>query len=167
MPSVLFVCTANVCRSPMAAAVFQRFLQKRPDAGEWRVASAGTWALDGEAAASKAQEVMRRRGLDISHHRSQSVSPELLRRFSLILVMERGHKEALRVEFPALAGRIFLLNEMIGLRFDIPDPVGGSLADFDDTAAEFERIFEHGFPRIAELASRLQDTGGLVLPPES
>ena len=153
MPSVLFVCTANICRSPLAMALFRDKMEGEPD--EWRVESAGTWALTGEPAAQKSQQVLAERGLDVSEHRARSVSLELLSSFNLILTMEKGHKEALQVEFPGISDRVYMLSEMIGSGFDIHDPIGGPLVDFQDTAEELERILTEGFEKIYRLAKDL------------
>lgn len=95
-------------------------------------------------------------GLDLSEYRSQCVSWELLCQFNLILVMEYGHKEALRVEFPELTDRIFLLNEMVGLNEEVREPYGGTMADYYDTARELDQILTKGIERIIRLSENPQ-----------
>jgi protein-tyrosine-phosphatase len=151
MPSVLFVCTANLCRSPMAMAILRSKVGHSCD--EWRIESAGTWAAKGVRANPKTQQIITEFGMDISDHRSQIVSPELLKSFNLILTMEPGHKEALQIEFPEVSGRIYLLSEMIGLNFMITDPVGGEIEEYRATAREIERIISDGFEKITRLAN--------------
>jgi protein-tyrosine phosphatase len=131
MPSVLFVCTANVCRSPMAMAIFRNLVQG--DQEDWEVASAGTLAIEGLPVASKA------------------VTQELIDRFDLILTMEKNQKEALTVEFPKKAKRIYLFSEMIGLVYDVPDPVGKSLVNFQNTYNEIEQTLKMGLRKIRRL----------------
>ncbi len=150
--SVLFVCTANRCRSPMAEALFRDLVQKQDGQTRWRVSSAGTWAVDGLPAMPLAEAVMEELGLDIKSHSAHIVDHELLSSFSLILVMERGHKEALQVEFSEIAKRIYLLTEMCGGHYDIYDPVSGTLRDYRATAAEIRQLIEQGWERIDALA---------------
>lgn len=153
MPSVLFVCTANICRSPMASALLRIKITDRPDAANWRIDSAGVWTNGGDPASENAQMVLKDYwGLDLSAHRSQCVSSDLLGQFDLILVMEYGHKEALQVEFPELANRIFLLNEMVGSNEEVRDPYGGTMADYQDTARELDQILTNGIERIIRLS---------------
>lgn len=137
----------------MAAALFRAHLM----AGEenwrnWRIDSAGTWASPGQPAACEAQQVIARRGMDISSHRSRIVSQELLRRFQLILTMEPGQKEAIVVEFPAFKDRVFMLSEMCGESVPIQDPVGGTVIDFEWSADEIDQWIAKGMERIRRLA---------------
>lgn len=124
-----------------------------PQGTQWVIASAGTWGFDGDPAAMNAQLAMSEKGIDISEHRSRQVTHEMMAEFNLILTMERGHKEALQIEFPALASRVYLLSEMVDSRFDIDDPMGGSLDDFMETANELEQLISDGFERILELSA--------------
>src|SRR5437870_4626583 len=89
---VLFVCTGNTCRSPMAAAALRSELGS--DAARVDVGSAGTAAWDGQPATEPSIEVTGRDGIDLASHRSRRVSPALLRASDLVLVMERGHLNA-------------------------------------------------------------------------
>jgi len=152
-PSVLFVCTANICRSPMAASLFRaRLMMSDRDWRNWRVDSAGTWAAQGKPAALEAQQVLARRGLDISMHRSRPVTLELLRRFQLILTMEQGHKEAILLDFPQFDGRVFMLSEMAGQSVNVKDPVGGTYIDFERAADTIDTWLSGGIDRIRLLA---------------
>ena len=150
MRSVLFVCTANICRSPMAEGLMKHKVLNKNE--EWFVGSAGTWAINGEPAALNSQRAMQEMEIDIRSHRSRLVTRELLDSYQLVLTMESGHKEALRVEFPEYASRIYLLSEMVGKKFDIADPIGGPMVDFRETANEIDRIIMDGFKKIEILS---------------
>lgn len=153
MPSILFVCTGNTCRSPMAQVLMiQRLEQMQVTPPPWRVESAGTWAPDGSPAARFSRETMAKRGLDLSQHSARTVNADLLSQFNLILTMEDNHKEALVAEFPRLARRIFMLSEMSGRRLSINDPIGGDPIDYQQCANEIEAWFESGWQKIIELA---------------
>ncbi|OGO25119.1 MAG: hypothetical protein A2W33_06660 [Chloroflexi bacterium RBG_16_52_11] len=151
MPSVLFVCSANICRSPMAMAIFQSQVEQEPEI--WLVESAGTWAPEGAPASVRSQMLLAERGLDLSNHRSRRVSREIIGSFDLVLTMEDGHKEALQIEFPDLAERIYLLSEMVGLKYNIADPMVGSDEDFRLTEHAITQILKDGYETIVQLAS--------------
>jgi protein-tyrosine-phosphatase len=158
MPSVLFVCTANICRSPMASALFLALIKEKGEEKNWRVESAGTWAAEGLPAATGSQMALETRGLDARAHRSRRITEDILARFDLILTMEKGQKEALQFEFPDLASRIFLLSEMVNEKFDVDDPIGGPPAEYEETAEKISRILEKGFNKISRLASQSEST---------
>lgn len=152
MPSVLFVCTANICRSPLAFGLFKQKVAGEPEAALWKIDSAGTWAVEGIPASGKSQFLLGERGIDIQDHRSKCVSKEMLASFNLILTMERGQKEALQAEFPEVKNRVFLISEMIGQSYEIQDPYNGSLEEYRHTMDEIEHILNEGFDRIQFLA---------------
>jgi protein-tyrosine phosphatase len=153
MPSVLLVCTANICRSPMAEVLLIDYLKRLGlDPAQWRVESAGTWGQDGFPASANSEEAMKERGLDLSHHSSRIITAEMMAQFSLILVMESNHKEALSFEFPALAKRIFMLSEMAGGKKSIEDPMGRDLGEYRKCANEIQNWIEQGWENILRLA---------------
>ncbi len=151
MASVLMVCTANMCRSPMAEGIMRKIFLQHERFNDWSVSSAGTWAVEGQPATSKTRRVLQSRGVDFSGHRARGVTREMLLAADVILTMEGGHKEALLSEFPDIAGKIFLLTELVGKNRDIIDPMGGEMADFEDTAREIEKILNASLDRIFEL----------------
>ena len=158
MPAVLFVCTANRIRSPLAAALFERRLAVRADAATWRVASAGTWADNGLPAMAAAQQVAADVGLDLSRHRSRRVEDLNLADFDLILTMTTGQAEALRVEMPGHAARILTLTEAaLGLAYDVDDPVGRPVAIYRRTLDELDDIIGRGLaPLVARAEANAQ-----------
>lgn len=151
MPSVLFVCTANICRSPMAEALFRRIVNEAFPKEKWRIESAGTWAINSQPASENARLVMHQKGLEIGHHRSRRITKDILSDFDLILTMAKGHKEALILEFPLFARRVFMLSEMVGQDYDIEDPIGRSEAEYAITSDKMEALLTQGLNRICQL----------------
>lgn len=156
MRSVLFVCTANICRSPMAEGLFRAMVDSVEN--EWIIGSAGTWTSDGQPVSDGTLQALAKKGILINEHQSRQVNSDLLKSYRLILTMEQGQKEALRIEFPEIANRVYLLSEMIGQRFNVPDPIGGPQEEFDDTARELEKILANGMEKIKQLSLK-QDIG--------
>jgi protein-tyrosine phosphatase len=137
----------------MAEGIMKKLTE---ESGEpWLIGSAGTWTINGEQAAAKTMQVLNQRGIDISGHRSRQINEDILNRFQLVLTMEQGHKEALRIEFPKVRQRIFLISEMIGQKYEIDDPMGRSLLEFSETADEITSILENGMGKIKELAQTI------------
>ncbi|MBV6395824.1 MAG: Protein-arginine-phosphatase [Anaerolineales bacterium] len=123
MPSVLFICTGNMFRSPIAEAAFRQLLIEDGRSG-WTVSSAGTWATPGQPPPPATLELARLLGLDLSGHRTRLVDEAMLEAADVVLVMESGHKEAIEVEFPAARQKVHLLMQVLtGRRHDIPDPI--------------------------------------------
>ena len=147
---ILFVCTANICRSPMAQALFNAQAAKRNEAGAWSARSAGTWAAENQAASGHAVTVMAQRGLKIQSHRAHQVDGTSMEEADVVVVMTRNHRDALMSEFPAQRKKIHLMSELEGREYDIADPYGGTLDEYEIRAREFEQLIERGYERIKE-----------------
>jgi len=130
MRNILFVCTANIARSPMAEALFNHLMAEKGLADQFQAQSAGTWGWDGAQAATEGVEVMANRNIDIRSHRSRIVTAEIITVADLILTMEQGQKESLQIEFPTKKETIHMLTELVGLPYDIHDPYGKGLETF-------------------------------------
>ncbi len=152
MPSILIVCTANQCRSPLGEALLQRSLTTEYPKQAWQVQSAGTWASNGRPAHPDMRTAAAEAGLNLNDHRARNVDSIDLESYDLILTMEQSQKEALQIEFPRVRSRVYLLSEMLGITYDVPDPIGGPLDDYRATVRELDRLFKLSLPRIAQLA---------------
>jgi protein-tyrosine phosphatase len=117
MHSVIFICTANICRSPMASGLFRQIVMQKGDATEWKIDSAGIWVIEGQSVSEGTLTILNKRGIEITSHSAKKISRELLESFALILSMERGQKESIQFEFPDLKNRVYQLSEMIDQEF--------------------------------------------------
>lgn len=151
MRSVLFVCTANICRSPLGEGLLKKHVEKIGQADEWEITSAGTWARNGLPAARNSEKLLMDRGIDISDHGSRLVTHEILAKADVVFTMESGHKEALMIEFPDMKNKIYMLSELAGYEFDVADPIGQEEAAFAVTIKEIEGYIVDGFEKIVEL----------------
>jgi protein-tyrosine phosphatase len=157
MPSVLFICTANRFRSPLAAAMFQKAIMDFRPLEQWSVDSAGTWAYPGLPALRTVVMLAKRYGIDLGNHLSKPVTGKMVPKYDLILVMEAGQSEALQYEFPLQADRIYLLSQIVdGRLYDIPD-----LSDSEDGIVEvcenIHDLIQTGHDNICSLALRLHN----------
>ena len=147
---ILLVCTGNICRSPLAAALLQRALAQRGIDG-LEVASAGTGAWDGAPVSEGAYLVGLERGLDLSAHRARLLTRELVEEADLILTMARHHRA--RVDELGGEGHVFVLGEYAGREGDaaeVSDPFGGDLEVYRDTCVELEALIDAAVERIVK-----------------
>jgi protein-tyrosine phosphatase len=155
MTSILFVCTANQFRSPIAAACFSRKMTELDWKNKWIVSSAGVWTTNGKPALPEAEEVARKLGLSLEGHLSTVVTPGLVSVNDLILVMETGQKEALQNEFSIFRSRIFLLSEVAdNSSYDIQDPIAEGLERCMEVGTQIFNLVDKGFYRICNRVLR-------------
>jgi protein-tyrosine phosphatase len=132
--NVLFVCTGNLCRSPMAEYLLRSRLKP---ATPWMITSAGLSAADGLPASQTAIGVMAGAGVDISSHRSRSLTKDLVDEATIILVMTNAHSMEIKNRFPDASDRVHLLayfgkNKLM----EISDPIGCSVEFYHRTLCE-------------------------------
>ncbi|PTY00845.1 glycine hydroxymethyltransferase [Verrucomicrobia bacterium LW23] len=147
MKTVLFVCTGNICRSPMAHGLFQELVK----GADFEVISAGIGAMTGQHPSPHSVDAMDEIGLDISMLRSKPITAEMVRRADYIFVMTYGHLDSMLLLFPYAAEKTFLLREfethLPAMEREVSDPIGQSLDTYrycrDQIREALPGILEH------------------------
>lgn len=163
---ILFVCTGNICRSPMAEAMLRHALRERGCAGEIEIASSGTWAYDGSPATAAAVDTMSARGVDAGSHLSRAVDRDELLQADLIVAMTSVHVRELLEVAPEVKPKLVLHKELAEMApdlegadhaeerlrrllaaarpeqrrsLDVDDPMGLPVMAYERCAADLER----------------------------
>lgn len=146
MKKVLFVCSGNTCRSPMAQELFTQFLsccEGGSLAHEYQASSAGIWAADGLPASPEALEVMEEYGIDLSRHRSRRLDKELVEEADLILVMTRDHYRYVVERYQSSRHKTFILSEWAGIQCqEVWDPFGMGKESYKRSAEQIGSVLQ-------------------------
>jgi protein-tyrosine phosphatase len=142
---LLFVCTGNVCRSPMAEYLMRKRLGHSSD---WAVASAGLAALGGMTASRNAIDALAEQGLDMSRHRSRQLTRDLIDAANVIVVMTASHRDQLRMLFRDAREKVFLLRSFdpAADAEDVEDPIGADVG----TYRQIRDTIEAALPGLTE-----------------
>ncbi len=145
---ILFVCSGNTCRSPLAEAILRRMVAEA-GRSDITVSSAGTGAYDGAPASEGAYLVALESGLDLSAHRATLLDRDLIAQADLILAMSRGHVS--RVERMGGAGRVHLLGDYAAAEEpdrEVRDPFGGDVEGYRATLHQLSRLLAAARDRL-------------------
>lgn len=150
VPTILFICTGNTCRSPMAAGLWRAALADfyKPLAPEMRILSAGTNATPGQPAHPHSIAAMKEIGFDISDHRATMLTPELVDSADWIFTMTRAHRDSIIEFMPSCANRVHLIAKE---EDEIAEPGGRSLERYRQCRDKLARCLLHVLTTIERL----------------
>ncbi|MEX2110035.1 MAG: low molecular weight protein arginine phosphatase [Gemmatimonadaceae bacterium] len=146
--NILFVCSGNTCRSPLAEVLARRIAERR-GIGDVKISSAGTNAWDNAPASDEALLVGMERQVDLTGHRSRKLTPAIVSEADLIFVMTPAHLEQVRQM--GGRGKAHVLDAYASgpAGSGIDDPYGGDLSVYRETADALEQHLEKVFDRLA------------------
>jgi protein-tyrosine-phosphatase len=153
---IVTVCTANICRSPMAAALLQHALAAQPEPlRSLRVISAGVAARNGEPVSENSVIALKKVGIDVSQHRAQSLTQRMLDEAFMILCMTESHRAMIQVQADPMPKHLYLYREFMPPDRDreIGDPYGGPL-----------RVYEAARDEMVEALPALVDYIKTLMP---
>ncbi|WP_459502001.1 low molecular weight protein arginine phosphatase [Bacillus sp. C1] len=137
MKRVLFVCTGNTCRSPMAEALLRHYGEEK-----FEVKSAGVFASPGSDASLHAKDALAEKGIKEAHA-SQQITEELLEWADMVLAMTESHKQLVLGYYPSASEKVDTFYEFVeGTSKDISDPFGGSFSIYQSTLEEMEKLVQ-------------------------
>lgn len=166
--NIVFVCTGNTCRSPMAESLFKDIIREKGRAHEFEVSSRGVYAFTGDPASHQAIEVMKEEfGIDLKQHRAMVLDDSDMKKAYLVITMTVRHKNMILDVYPEAADKVFTIKEYVeaendaefdgdtdnednyGIKNnpDVIDPFGGDYETYKDCALELEEL-------LLELADR-------------
>ncbi len=134
MEHILFVCTGNTCRSPMAEYLLRDMAKKAGMSGQLEIASAGISACDGEPISENAAEVLLERNIDANRHQAKRVSPAFIDWADRIYVMTEAHRRMIISVVPEAAAKLKVMQ--------VSDPYGGGLDIYRQCLREIEAFLK-------------------------
>jgi len=152
MLNILFICTGNICRSPMAEGVLKKILRDKHLHNQVAVCSAGTLEMqDAPASENSVKACQTEFQVDISNHKSQVISKDLLSHADIVLCMAKTHSETIDWAFPDYSYKCDLLKGYAGIQsvnLDVTDPIGGALEEYIQICHEISELLDKSMGKL-------------------
>lgn len=155
--TIVTVCTANICRSPMAEALLRHALSAQPEPlKSWKVTSAGVAARPGDRVSDNSVTALKKVGIDIKSHTSRPLTRQLIEEATIILCMTESHRAMIQFSFEPVPRHIYLFREFMPRSADkeIGDPYGGSLVEYEACRDEMVEAIPSLVEFLKELATK-------------
>ena len=153
MKTILFVCSGNYCRSPLAEGLARLRLQQAGHGGEFMTRSAGTRSVyEGQPAAPLIQEVLREIGATGQATPPHQIKPDEIEQATAIFGVAQEHLAWIAQHYPAATSRTFMLSDLIGERWDVADPGVQELGALRECRDSIDRIISAGLPEMIRRA---------------
>ncbi len=150
---IMFVCTGNTCRSPMAHGILRSMIEAE-NISNVKIVSSGTGTLDGYPPTSNAVQASKNNGIDISDLYSQTITAEMVQESDLILALAFHHYLFIAQKYPDTDGKVFMVkafpDKNPSRELSVEDPLGLSLGDYLDTHRELESELRRAWPAIKQ-----------------
>ncbi len=151
MRKVLFVCTGNTCRSPMAAVVLQDKVNAECLTNKIHVSSAGLAAVAGALASDNACAAVASLGLSLVSHKATALSMTMIEEADLVFTMTKQHRDAILRALPTAGRKVFTLAEYVEAEDEISDPYGGDLSSYLNCLFLLKKDIDKAWPMIRAL----------------
>jgi protein-tyrosine phosphatase len=155
--TIVTVCTANICRSPMAEALLRHALRAQPEPlKSWKIVSAGVAARPGDRVSDNSVTALKKVGIDIQNHTSRPLTRQMLADAVAVLCMTESHRAMIQYNFDPAPKHVYLFREFMPrvAEKEICDPYGGSLADYEACRDEMVEAVPSLIEFFKELAAK-------------
>lgn len=153
MKKIMFVCTGNICRSPMGHYYLQKLVNDAGCENDFLISSCGTYANTGESSTINAIESMKVYNVDLNRHRATNINDTDIENYDLILCLTISHKATVLALYPKLKDKVFTLKEYSypeETYKNIDDPWGLNLNVYNECAEEIVKAVDIAFKKMKE-----------------